>query len=412
MNTKAMIPLIAGLGIAGVAGKLGYDYVKKAQGAQTQRIQLWAVMEDVPRGRAIGESDLKPLAFPAELAPPGALADKSKILGRVPHTGVPSGVPVLETMLLPVGTPPGIHVPPGLRAVAVKIDESSGVDNHLQPGCRVDVVGYFTVKTQNNRNETIARTIVENVEVAAVGQRLAPDAPERPSNDPKAKKSAPTRDKPARAATLLVTPEQVPLILLAEHRGEIKLSMRGLEDSAKLDKYETIREGDVTGAPDPYAEAEKTLAGKTGDEKAAGGLAGLVSGFFGSMTKAAGDAPVGAPAGAAPDGDPVAEAEPIKPEYEATMVIVNGTDRRTVGWVKDQPLQPIDISPDGPNIFEKQPPKRSKPKSDAKPGGNTETKTEPKKDPKPEPQPEPTGPVEEIIPVSEEETEQPKELIG
>lgn len=408
MNTKAVIPLIAGLGIAGVAGKLGYDYVKKAQGAQTQRVQLWAVMEDVPRGQSIQDADLRPIPFPAELAPKTAFTDKQKLIGRVPHTGVPAGVPVLETMLLPPGTSPGVHVPPGLRAVAVKIDESSGVDNHLQPGCRVDVVGYFTVKNAGNRNETIARTIVENVEVAAVGQRLAPEVPERPSADAKAKKSAPSREKPARAVTLLVTPEQVPALLIAEHRGEIKLSMRGSEDKGNLTEIETVHEGEVTGLVDPN---EK----KAVDAEKGGGLAGWMENLFGPKPKTEPEPPVA-------QAEPVAEPEPAKPEYIAMMKIVNGSEMRTVGWTKDHPDQPVDISPDGQNIFEQQPGgghKSKKPgkKGEAKPG--TETPGSPgqtgAQKPGAEKKAEPAQPEseeEEIIPASEEEPQQPKELIG
>src|SRR5262245_11583767 len=103
MNAKAVIPLVAGLGIAGLAAKLGFDYVKKAQGSPAKSVELWATIEDVPRGSAIEEPMLASLKFPQELAPANALTDKKAIVGRVPHTGVPAGVPVLESMLLPPG---------------------------------------------------------------------------------------------------------------------------------------------------------------------------------------------------------------------------------------------------------------------------------------------------------------------
>ncbi|MBI5864768.1 MAG: Flp pilus assembly protein CpaB [Planctomycetes bacterium] len=178
MNAKAVVPLIAGLGIAGLAAKLGLDYVKRAQGSAPKTVQVWSVNMDVPRGSTIDEVNLKQLNFPLEFVPKGAFTDTKQLIGRVPHTGVPADVPVLESMLLPPGTKPGIHVPTGFRAIAVKIDDGSGVDNHLDPGCHVDVVGYFQIKNPTNgKQETIARTIVENVQVAAVGQRLAPEAP-------------------------------------------------------------------------------------------------------------------------------------------------------------------------------------------------------------------------------------------
>jgi Flp pilus assembly protein CpaB len=115
---------------------------------------------------------LTPMAFPVKLVPASALKDKEQVIGRVPRVEAPAGLPILEEMLLAPGEPAGVHVPPGLRAVAVKIDEGSGVDFHLEPGCHVDVIGYFTVRDRN-RQETVARTIIENVRVAAVGPRLS-----------------------------------------------------------------------------------------------------------------------------------------------------------------------------------------------------------------------------------------------
>jgi Flp pilus assembly protein CpaB len=339
MNAKAIIPLVAGLGVAGLAAKLGIDYVRKAQGSQTKTVQLWTVTSDVSRGSTVGEESLVPLKFPAEAVPPNAIADKTKIVGRVPHTGVSAGVPILESMLLPAGTKAGIHVPAGLRAVAVKIDESSGVDNHLQPGCRVDVVGYFTVKN-GSKNETKARTIIEDVEVAAVGQRIAPDVPASASkDDPKAKgKSAPKQEKPARATTLLVKPEQVPTLLLAEQRGQIKLSMRNNDSTsaAEASNLSEVNENEVLGMHPP------TDAAKDSEKAAAPGLGDLVAGLFGPKK----------PAGGEPAPEIVEAPAAVGPRIAATMVIIQGSERKVVGWAEGRPNETIELTNEGPNIFQ------------------------------------------------------------
>lgn len=236
MNGRALIPLIVGLGIGGFALKIGIDKLQAAKGAQTATVTVWAAAADIPRGNEIREPMLKPLPFPAKLVPAGAFRDEDKqtLLGRVPRVDAPAGLPLLDGNLMPPGQIGRIHVPLGYRAVGVKIDEGSGVDFHLEPGCRVDVVGCFTIK-RNNKQEKVARTIIENVEVAAVGPRLS-------SVDVGQEGKA---ARPPRAVTLLITPEKVKDLHLAEQQGKIKLCRRNINDSGSIRDSEPISIGEL-----------------------------------------------------------------------------------------------------------------------------------------------------------------------
>lgn len=219
MNGKALIPLVAGLGIGGFALWMGVQTLRSVKGAQkpAEHTPVWAAKETIPRGTEITEEMVVSLPFPKSLVPAGAITKKEDLVARVPSVDAPAGLPILDTMLFPPGVRSGLHVKPGYRAVAVKIDESSGVDYHLQPGSFVDVVGSFQTR-RNNKNETVARTIVENVEIGAVGPRISAAA-----GKDEGEKSG-TRS--VRAVTLFVKPEEVPKLLLAEQKGKIKLSLR------------------------------------------------------------------------------------------------------------------------------------------------------------------------------------------
>ncbi len=249
MNIKAVIPLVAGLGIGGVALKLGINTLRQARAAQpvAARATLWAAKEDIPRGSVVHEDMLQTMSFPTELVPTGAFQekDKDKLVGRMPRLVVPAGLPILESMLAPPGSPAGINPKPGFRAGAVTIDAGSGVDYHLEPGSFVDVVGSF-----RTRNELIAKTIVENAEVAAVGPRVSPGT----GAEGKVEQG---KDKmqTVRAVTLYVRPDQVKRILLAEQQGRIKLSLRGNEDTEIVN--------------DDTAETDTKLLGKEGEKAAA-----------------------------------------------------------------------------------------------------------------------------------------------
>jgi pilus assembly protein CpaB len=287
MNPKALIPLIAGLGIGGLALVLGINTLKNARAGQpsTAKVKIWAAKEDIPRGTKLNEHLLVEVTYPAESVPEGAFKQKEDLVGRVPRLVAPAGLPILETMLAPAGTRPGIFVKPGYRAVAVKIDAGSGVDYHLDPGCFVDVVGSFKV-TRNNRSETIARTIVENVEVAAVGPRVSP------STGSETDKKEKERDRSAavRAVTLFVKPEDVPKLLLTEQQGRIKLSMRGnpgvAGDEPEPDRWAS--EQDLTGQAVPNADP---AAGQpTGAASPLGWLRGLLGHAGGEMRPATANA--------------------------------------------------------------------------------------------------------------------------
>jgi len=340
MNAKALIPLVAGVVIAGVAAKLGLDFMKKAEGSPTEVVKLWTPTQDIKRGVSITETMLQPVEYPAKLAPQGALVELDKIVGRVPHTGAPAGLPLLNSMLLPKGVSAGVRVPPGLRAVAVKIDESSGVDNHLEPGCHVDVVGMFTTRG-STRGETVARTILEDVEVAAVGDRLAPSAP-GPSGEGDKKSGG--RDRPVRAVTLLVRPENVPTLHLAEQKGKIKLCMRGVTDSSRVAQNAKVDEADLLGIENPDPEPETDQAWQDRLAAMAGALAD------------ANQQP----------GDNQPEAKPgQKPKSELVwlMTVQNGNERQILGWRNMNDFQPVVIASPGTgqNIFEDTPQQQKQP---------------------------------------------------
>jgi pilus assembly protein CpaB len=331
MNPKAIIPLIAGIGIAGFAGKLGFDYLRKAEAGQVKQTQIWAAAIDIPLGTAIEESMLIAMNFPVNSMPQGAFADKAKLIGRVPRMAAPAGLPVLEAMLSPAGTMPGIIVPPGLRAVAVKVDESSGVDNHLRPGAFVDVIGFFN---RRNNKDTIARTIVENVQVAAVGERVSAVTTE----DPDAKKSA-AQKRPPRAVTLFVKPEQVSVLHLAEQEGKIKLSMRG-EEIGDSPSYSDVitHNSDVLGLDDEEP-AHATSDMTAGAEPKKSWLDQIMDRFTNKKQPTEPHAVVQAPA----------PADPMKPAW--TMVLVNGGDRRVLGWTSLESIEPMELSPSGGSLF-------------------------------------------------------------
>jgi Flp pilus assembly protein CpaB len=106
-----------------------------------------------------------------------------------------------------------------MRAITVSVDETSGLAGLLVPGSRVDVV---STVNGSSKDETVAATIVQDVLVQAVGQRLSALASDKDA-------------QPARTVTLVVSPRDAEAIELATSMGRTRLVLRGTNDREKAD---------------------------------------------------------------------------------------------------------------------------------------------------------------------------------
>jgi pilus assembly protein CpaB len=227
MNRKAAIPLVAGLVIGLVAVKLIMDVVKKAQGSQaTQpKVALLQAKQDIKAYEKILPEmvHVVQVSDPALVPANERVSDFDFVKNRVAAKAIPAHVLVLQSMLAPEGTPEGIEgrIPPGYRAVAVKIDEATSAGYNLQPGDWVDVIVVMDVDTGvRGKKDTLAEVILQRVQIAAIGQG---------TNEPG--EATGGKVKPAKSATLIVKNDDAPKLHLAGTRGKITLVMRGSKDT-------------------------------------------------------------------------------------------------------------------------------------------------------------------------------------
>lgn len=237
MKSKAIIPMLVGVGIGLLALKLGWNYIEKTRlSAEASQGDAPVVVarQAIPPGVALQLADLKVIDWPRTAVPADAHTDTAELVGRVTKTSLGMNLPVLETMLAPPGTSPGLSalIPPGYQAMAVKVDEFRGVGGFLKPGDMVDVVATFSVQiSEKSPSETVTRTILRNIEVRTVGQVVQADENGQPNI--------------VRSVTLLVKPEQAQILSLAATRGTITLALRsgqGGESSTDQLRWVTFSE--------------------------------------------------------------------------------------------------------------------------------------------------------------------------
>jgi len=194
-------------------------------------VRIVVAKRDIAPGHTLEPADLTIAAFPPDSVPRGSFREESQLSGRVAALQVIQGQPMLDSFLAMQGSGAGAQaiVPPGMRAVTIEVNETSGVAGLLVPGCRVDVVS--TLPDQQTK-VSIARTIVQNVKVLAVGQRLTVNNAGAKNESAMSAEAA-----VARSVTLLTKPREAEAIELASSSGRTRLVLRGSFD-------EGLRQGD------------------------------------------------------------------------------------------------------------------------------------------------------------------------
>src|SRR5258706_1310065 len=205
MNWKTWVPLIIAVVLGLIAAKVGRDMLvtHKGPGGDSKFVRIVVAKKDIAPGHTIDPNlDLIGASFPPESVPRGSFKVETELAGRVTASPIIQGQPVLDSFLAANGSGSGAQaiVPAGMRAVTIEVNEYSGVAGLLVPGCRVDVVS--TLPDQETKH-SIARTIVQNVKVLAVGQRLTVNNAGRKDESAMSAEAA-----VAQSVTLLVKPRE------------------------------------------------------------------------------------------------------------------------------------------------------------------------------------------------------------
>ena len=157
------------------------------------------------------------ITIPQSAVPPGAFFGTSQILGRGAILPLAKGEFILPSKLAALNAGAGLPsmIPPGMRAVSVRVNDVVSVAGFVQPGTRVDVLATGS-GTGNDRQTS---TVLENVAVIAVGKSLDRNA------------SADAQTAPV--ITLLVSPDDAQKLALVSQEGRIQLSLRNPLDTKK-----------------------------------------------------------------------------------------------------------------------------------------------------------------------------------
>src|SRR5579872_5579556 len=168
-------------------------------------------IEVLPFGAVIRPESVKLAQIPEKLFPRGGFSRIEDVLDRPVMSTIQPDEPVVEARLAVRGSGGGVAplIPPGMRAISVRVNDVVGVAGFVLPGMRVDVL---VTGRPPNFNGTITTTILQNIVVLSAGQVLQPESRGQAINAP--------------VVTLLVSPDQAEILTLSENEGRIQLVLR------------------------------------------------------------------------------------------------------------------------------------------------------------------------------------------
>jgi pilus assembly protein CpaB len=171
---------------------------------------------DIQVGARIEEHDVRMVKYPASALPAGTPSKRSQVLGRGVILPISRGEFILSTKLAPENAGSGLPslIPPGMRAVSVRVNEVVSVAGFVGPGTRVDVL---LTGTPGGSSESQTTTVLQNVAVIASGHTLERNAAGEAQNTP--------------VITLLASPEDAERLTLASSEGKIQLVLRNPLDT-------------------------------------------------------------------------------------------------------------------------------------------------------------------------------------
>src|SRR6266581_3664966 len=165
--------------IGGLALALGllvsypvYNRLRTSGGVNNEPgVDIVVAVNDLQVGAKLEDRDIRLARFPQSVIPPGAFTKKAQVIGRGVVLPISKGEFILPGKLAAANAGSGLPslIPPGMRAVSVRVNDVVSVAGFVQPGSRVDVLATGNQGGGNDRQTT---TVLENVAVIAVGKNL------------------------------------------------------------------------------------------------------------------------------------------------------------------------------------------------------------------------------------------------
>ncbi len=254
MKMKSMVLFAVAIAFGLVAMVCARQYMAQNQN-NSEYTQVLVALTDITPGVPLDESNVAFKKWPKDAVPEGAVTTEEQYVERALKGAAVQGEMILIAKLGDQGVfGASSEIPEGMRAVTVSVDPTKTHSGQIQPGDRVDVLVTYKARTEK---ALVSRTkaVLEYIQVFSVDSRRASAAGE-------------TQEISAKNISLLVSPDQANLLMLAENKGMLHLALRHKSDKEQakaaavddsfFDDLETgfgeFAEGEEGGNPKPKSD--------------------------------------------------------------------------------------------------------------------------------------------------------------
>ncbi len=243
MRLRALLTLFLGLIIAGSA--VIYSHVVMKTPMSQVMIDVVVAETDIAFGDAVKAEMLTLRSWPDNAVPEGAFTSLDEVLGdneenpRRAKRAITTGDLIQESKVSDFGEQVTItqKIDPNMRAVAIRVNDVTGVAGFVAPSDRVDVTLTRTID-----QSLTTSTILQDVQVLGIDQ-----AADSAGNKPSVVKTVTVQVKPADAQRLA----------LAQQAGTLSLSLRHI-DAGDQPTLDTINVGDLTDEERPRRKVRRS----------------------------------------------------------------------------------------------------------------------------------------------------------
>ena len=227
-----------------------------------RKVALVVPRRDIGKAEVVNKEKVAVLEVPAQFVPSGAVLaqDWKKLDGRMVEMPLQKGKPITWSAVEGSSVSRfSENVELGKRAKTVKISKINSFDGLLRPGDHIDLLGSFAasdigLQEQPNMADAVVMTILEDLVVVAAGRE---DASGRKYETFYDQNSADGFNMNFSTISLMLTPQQVARVELAERSGDLVAVLRHPKDTS------FARLGQITVAnllePPPAEKADVVL---------------------------------------------------------------------------------------------------------------------------------------------------------
>lgn len=245
MKKMKVIALVAALVLAFCV----YAYLGELNEPHEEpRTNVVVCLVDIPENTTITADMVELRSVLAESVLPNAVTDVNSVVGMVMNSDMFAGEQVLANRLVRLGDSDTTSdslayiVEPGMRAVTIAVNQTSGLASMLRPGNVVDIIMYYELPEETEPTEAPAEGEEETEPTEETEPPMVPHAGYLMQNikilavDQTLRRGAADPDGYA-TVTLMVTPEQALEVSFIEQYHSMRLILR-----SNLDEEEVIIE--------------------------------------------------------------------------------------------------------------------------------------------------------------------------